>query len=418
MNLNFTLQEGKYVSEFQITKDFNLHIELPYSAPMFIYQRTAGTEYEKINAFESDIQKIVDVDMCALVYPKYLKIVSEVEPTYAEVISDGEITEIKSQSKEVEIVANGTTDITPDAGYSYLSDVTVKVNVPQEGETQELKRNDVNFFDYDGALLYSYSWEEARNLTELPAAPSHDGMTFKEWNYTLEDIKEQGTDTIKGKADVGTVFVDGSGTQVESPNDVWIFIRGTETIEKNNEYGFLNVVSIPNTVHTLEQSSFAAKTITSLVLPKSVVKTDKGYGSIIGCTLFDFWRNGEGHTWNTDIHYCVFPSRYRIPESYSRLAIVSPTEAKVSELVIPNSVSSIGEIEIRSEFFVLPSVFVLDFSECDSVVSLETPISDDEPCIIVPDALYDNWCAATNWSSMNQERIFKVSEFVYFSKRR
>lgn len=83
MDLNFTLQEGKYVSEFQITQDFNLHIELPYSAPMFIYQRTAGTKYEKINAFESDIQKIVDVDMVALVYPKYLKVVSEVEPTLA-----------------------------------------------------------------------------------------------------------------------------------------------------------------------------------------------------------------------------------------------------------------------------------------------------------------------------------------------
>lgn len=285
------------------------------------------------------------------------------------------------------------------------------------GGAEELKRNDVNFFDYDGTLLYAYTWDEARNLTELPAAPSHDGMTFKEWNYTLEDIKAQGTDTIKGKADVGAVFVDGSGTQVESPNDVWILTRGTETIEKNHDYGFLNVVSIPNTVHTLENSAFSSKTIISLVLPKSVVKTDSGYGSIVGCTLFDFWRNGEGHTWDIDIHYCVFPSRYRIPESYSRLAIVSPTEAKVSELVIPNSVSSIGEIKIISEFYVLPRVLTLDFSECDSVVSLETPISGNgRPLVIVPDALYDSWRAATNWSSMSS-RIFKVSEFVYFSKR-
>ena len=60
----------------------------------------------------------------------------------------------------------------------------------------ELKRNDVNFFDYDGTLLYSYSWDEAKKLTELPALPVHPEYEVREWNYTLEDIKEQGVDSI------------------------------------------------------------------------------------------------------------------------------------------------------------------------------------------------------------------------------
>lgn len=286
-----------------------------------------------------------------------------------------------------------------------------------ESNSKELERNDINFFDYDGTLLYAYSWEEAKNLTELPAAPSHDGMTFSEWNYTLEDIKAQGTDTIRGKADVGAVFMDGNGVQVESPNNVWIFARGTERLAKNNEYGFLDVVSIPNTVHTLSNAAFSVKNITSLVLPKSLVKTDTGYGSIACCSLFDFWRNGEGLAWDKDIQYCVFPSRYRIPESYSRIACLSPTEAKVSELIIPNSIQSIGEINIINEFFVLPRVLTLNFTECDHVVSLEEPISGQNyPLVIVPDALYDNWCASTNWSAMSH-MIFKISDFVYFNKR-
>jgi hypothetical protein len=49
------------------------------------------------------------------------------------VTTDGEITEIKSQSKEVEVTANGTMDITPDAGFSYLNSVKVKTNVPTSG---------------------------------------------------------------------------------------------------------------------------------------------------------------------------------------------------------------------------------------------------------------------------------------------
>ena len=60
-----------------------------------------------------------------------------------------------------------------------------------DGEV-ELKRNDVNFFDYDGTLLYSYTYEEACALTELPPLPVHEGLEVREWNYTLEDIKAQG----------------------------------------------------------------------------------------------------------------------------------------------------------------------------------------------------------------------------------
>jgi len=37
--------------------------------------------------------------------------------------------------------------------------------------------NDVNFFDYDGTLLYSYSATDALALTSLPENPTHAGLT-------------------------------------------------------------------------------------------------------------------------------------------------------------------------------------------------------------------------------------------------
>ena len=78
---------------------------------------------------------------------------------------------------------------------------------------KELTRNDVNFFDYDGTLLYSYSWEEAKKLTELPEAPSHEDMNFVEWNYTLEDIKAQGFTVFADEGGyyryVGDLVIDG-----------------------------------------------------------------------------------------------------------------------------------------------------------------------------------------------------------------
>lgn len=206
MELTFT-QTGQnisgkpaFVSEFQASADFNLHIERKESGKLLMYQMTQGGKYDLVDDFGyKDTDSVIDYDCIALVYPKTIKIVSEVEPTYAAVTTSGEVTEIKSQSKEVEVTANGTMNIKPDAGFGYLSAVKVKTNVPQNGEgggssSSDGGRKDVNFFDYDGTLLYAYSWEEAKNLTELPALPVHDGLEVREWNYTLEDIKAQGVE--------------------------------------------------------------------------------------------------------------------------------------------------------------------------------------------------------------------------------
>lgn len=55
-----------------------------------------------------------------------------------------------------------------------------------------VEEKDVNFYDYDGTLLYSYTVAEAQALTELPPAPTppKDFLVFEEWNWTLAQIKE------------------------------------------------------------------------------------------------------------------------------------------------------------------------------------------------------------------------------------
>ena len=57
---------------------------------------------------------------------------------------------------------------------------------------------DVNFIDYDGTLLYSYTAAEAQALTELPPLPSHDGLICQGWNYDLETIKDYNRDVTVG----------------------------------------------------------------------------------------------------------------------------------------------------------------------------------------------------------------------------
>ena len=135
MDLNFELQGGYFISEFEVTSDFNLHIEKDPIGEFLVYQRTAGGQYDLIQNFKKDKgnDSIIDYDFQALVYPKWIKIKSSVKPIVAAITTDGEINEVVYQAKNIEITSNGTTKITADTGYTALSSVNVKVNVPTEG---------------------------------------------------------------------------------------------------------------------------------------------------------------------------------------------------------------------------------------------------------------------------------------------
>lgn len=74
------------------------------------------------------------------------------------------------------------------------------------GTPVSVPEKDINFYDYDGTRLYSYTLAEVQNLTELPALPSHTGLTCQGWNWTLADIKAEGKET-----DVGAMYITDDG---------------------------------------------------------------------------------------------------------------------------------------------------------------------------------------------------------------
>lgn len=52
--------------------------------------------------------------------------------------------------------------------------------------------NEVNFYDYDGTILYSYTLEEAQALAAVPPVPEHKGLICEGWNWALANIKSYG----------------------------------------------------------------------------------------------------------------------------------------------------------------------------------------------------------------------------------
>ena len=72
---------------------------------------------------------------------------------------------------------------------------------------EKIIEKDVNFYDYEGTLLYSYTSEEALALTELPLLPNRtaENLTNEGWNWTLQEIKEQLQD-VGGVVNVGCTY--------------------------------------------------------------------------------------------------------------------------------------------------------------------------------------------------------------------
>lgn len=155
MELTFTYKpELKlYIAEFRADKEFNIHIERPEPGYISMQQNSAeGGKYAAVDDWgtQNNDKLIIDYESGYFVTPKFIKIISKVLPTYAAITAEGDVVEIKSQVKSIEITSNGTTSVEPDAGFSYLSKIDVKTNVPQSGGGEGGGSANIEYLDLRG----------------------------------------------------------------------------------------------------------------------------------------------------------------------------------------------------------------------------------------------------------------------------
>lgn len=107
------------------------------------------------------------------------------------------IVEVPEPAGTIQITENGTVNVSP------YAKANVAVPMPPV-------KKDINFYDYDGTLIAGWTREELAEASELPANPSHDGLTAQGWNWTLEQLKAEvatGTPWI----DVGQMYITDDG---------------------------------------------------------------------------------------------------------------------------------------------------------------------------------------------------------------
>ena len=103
------------------------------------------------------------------------------------------------------ITAKGGTVAAGDGLEEFAADIET---IPSGGGSVAEKA--VNFYDYDGTVVASYTATEFAELTAMPANPTHEGLTAQGWNWSLSDAKSYVG--IYGKLDVGQMYITSDGT--------------------------------------------------------------------------------------------------------------------------------------------------------------------------------------------------------------
>jgi hypothetical protein len=85
MEIIFSKSGQSWVSEFQVSGDFNLHVERSKGDVFSVYQRTSQSgEYAYVEGIGTQTgKKVIEFDFTGAIYPKYIKVVCGTKPTMA-----------------------------------------------------------------------------------------------------------------------------------------------------------------------------------------------------------------------------------------------------------------------------------------------------------------------------------------------
>lgn len=90
-----------------------------------------------------------------------------------------------------------------------FSDEIASIETGGGGGAAVVAESDVNFCDYDGTILHSYTKSQFLALSELPELPSQKGLICQEWNWSLEDARSFVEEY--GRLEIGATYITEDG---------------------------------------------------------------------------------------------------------------------------------------------------------------------------------------------------------------
>lgn len=204
----------------------------------------------------------------------------------------------------------------------------------------------VNFRDYDGTVLYSYTVEEAAALTQLPLLPTHEGLVCQGWNWTLTDIKEMGR-----AVEVGAMYITDDGKthiyihleeEWKSPM-LGICLNGTATVDWGD--GTMTDTLVGTSVEEeIWTSNHEYVTAGDYVIKLTVDGTASFSANKLGSIMCH-----SNTSCNQDLMYSNFVRKIELGNNIT--AIGNNTFyncSNLSSITLPNNVTTIGNNAFRN----------------------------------------------------------------------
>ena len=206
------------------------------------------------------------------------------------------------------------------------------------GSSTPVSANDVTFYDYDGTVVASYSLAEAQALTSLPDGPTHDGLTFQGWNWSLENVN-----ALTRPMNVGAMYITDDGkTRLyihiadKARSTVPLYLQQTADRGVTIDWGDGSAMETLTGTGTVNMSHAygAAGDFTISLTANDGCTLGFGHGSSSYCVM--------GST-NNDRAYCNMLQKVEIGSGVTNIGDYAFSGCySLSSITIPDRVTSIG----------------------------------------------------------------------------